>query len=82
MTVKAAAGVAFAAACLMSWAAIPEADAQTAPNYSGPPTYQGNAYPNSAAVPYGAMTGNYAPQDYQGSSSPTWSAGTWSTSAP
>ena len=88
MTIKIAAGMAFAAACLMSWVAIPGADAQTAPNYSGPPTYQGNAYPNSAPGPYGATTGNYSPQPStsdvgntevvtngpQGSPPPDWSA--------
>jgi hypothetical protein len=76
MTVKTVAGVAFAAACFMSWAAIPGANAQTAPSSSGPQSYQGNAYPNSTAGSSGATTGNYAPQNYQGGSSPTGYAGT------
>jgi len=72
MTVKTATGVALAAACLMSFAAMPGAKAQTS---YGPQTYQGNSYPGSATGAYGSTTGNYAPQSYQGSSSPNWSEG-------
>ena len=87
MTVKTAAGVAFAAACLMSWAPIPGAHAQgthsqTAPNPYSPPTYQGNVYRNSTTGSYGATTGNYAPQSYQDGSAPTGSAGTDGSTAP
>jgi hypothetical protein len=60
MTVKTAAGAAFAAACLMSFAGMPGAKAQT--SYA-PQTYQGNsAYPGSAAGSYGSTMGNYGPQ--------------------
>ena len=80
MTIKTVAGAAFVAACLLSSTAIPGSNAQTAPSFSGPQTYQGNAYPNSTTGSYGATSGNYAPQNYQGGSSPTGSAGTdWST---
>lgn len=84
MTVKTAAGVAFAAACLMSWAAIPGAHAQGVHSQTAPsqPTYQGNAYPNSNTGSYGATTGNYAPQSNQGGSAPTGSADTAGSTAP
>jgi len=57
MTVKTATGVAIAAACLMSFAGIPGAAAQTS---YGPQTYQGN--PGSAAGAYGSTVRNYGPQ--------------------
>jgi hypothetical protein len=71
MTVKTAAGVAVAAACLMSFVAIPGAKSQPAPGYYGSQTYPGNAPTGS----YGSTTGNYAPQD-QDNASPNPALGT------
>ena len=60
MTVKTAAGVAVAAACLMSFAGLTGANAQT--SYA-PQPYQGNpGYSGSAAGSYGSTMGNYGPQ--------------------
>lgn len=60
MTVKTAAGVAVAAACLMSFASMPGAKAQT--SYA-PQSYQGSsAYPGSAMGSDRSSTGNYEPQ--------------------
>jgi len=71
MTVKTAAGVAVAAACLMSFVAIPGAKSQPAPGYYGSQTYPGNAPTGS----YGSTTGNYAPQA-QDNASPNPALGT------
>jgi hypothetical protein len=73
MTVKTATGVALAAACLMSFAAIPGAKAQTS---YGPQTYQGNSSPGSATGLYGSTTGNYAPQA-QGNANPNSTMGSY-----
>jgi hypothetical protein len=59
MTIKTAAGVAFAAACVMSFAGIPGAKAQT--SYA-PQAYQGAASPHWSQGSARSVSGTNAPQ--------------------
>jgi hypothetical protein len=83
MTVKTATGVAFAAACLMSFAGIPGATAQTSygtQDYQGTPGSAAGSYgstmtPQTQGNPYGSTAGTYKPQNYQRNTSRDWSPG-------
>jgi hypothetical protein len=76
MIIKTATGLAFAAACLTTIAATP-ADAQTAGTYGGPQTYQGSMSPNWSAGTSGSTSGNYTPQNDQGSMAPSSGGTGW-----
>jgi hypothetical protein len=80
MTVKTAVGVAVAAACLMSFSAIPGAKSQTAPGYYGSQTHPSNAHPNAPTGSYGSTTGNYVPRA-QGNAYPNPAMGTTGSQA-
>jgi ABC-type transport system substrate-binding protein len=76
MIIKTATGLAFAAACLTTIATTP-ADAQTAGTYGGPQTYQGSMSPNWSAGTSGSASGNYTPQNDQGSMAPSSGGTGW-----
>jgi len=80
MTVKTAVGVAVAAACLMSFSAIPGAKSQTAPGYYGSQTHPSNAHPNAPTGSYESATGNYVPRA-QGNAYPNPAMGTTGSQA-